>query len=153
MCKFCLGSPVENEIHLLLDSSVYKNVRDNLFLEISETEEIVLSYSNCFKNLRILFAQDSLKWLNLLEDYICKAIKKRETTLKNQKQPPIVSKVILLRLSMGYAPDIIACFFFFFKLLLLLLFTRKNIFACLLSVHITISFSRHEQVCSKFVWI
>ena len=121
MCKFCLGSPVENEIHLLLDSSVYKNVRDNLFLEISETEEIVLSYSNCFKNLRILFAQDSLKWLNLLEDYICKAIKKRETTLKNQKQPPIVSKLILLRLSMGYAPDIIACFFLFFLFFIIII--------------------------------
>ena len=32
-------------------------------------------------------------------------------------------------------------------------FIRKNIFACLFSVHNTISLSHHEQACKSFIFI
>ena len=55
MFKLFPGIVIGNEIHLLLDCPVYKDLRDHLFLLILETEEIVKSYGNRFKKLRILY--------------------------------------------------------------------------------------------------
>ena len=43
ICKLCSGSAIESKIHLLLDYPIYKDLKDNLFLGILETDEIDLS--------------------------------------------------------------------------------------------------------------
>ena len=60
---------------VLLDCPVYKDLKDNLFLGILETDEIDLSYGNNFEKLRILLTQGSLKSHELFGDYIRKVIK------------------------------------------------------------------------------
>ena len=61
-------SGIENEIYLMLDCPVYKDLRDKLFLGILGTEEINLSFTNLYEKLRILFTQESLKSHQLLGD-------------------------------------------------------------------------------------
>ena len=92
--KLCSESAIENEIHLLLGCLFYKDLRNNLFLGILETDGTDLSYGNRFEESRILFTQRSLNTLELLGDYIRKAIRKRGTALTDQT----VSKNNLQRL-------------------------------------------------------
>ena len=54
-----------------------------MFLGILETDKID---GNHFEKLRILLTQASLKSFELLEDYVRKAIEKRETALKDQTE-------------------------------------------------------------------
>ena len=58
--KLCSCGTIEREIYLLLDCTVYKDLRDSLFLGILETNEIDLIYGNRFEKLKILFTQWSL---------------------------------------------------------------------------------------------
>ena len=88
-----MGKAIENEIQLLLDFPVYKDFKYHLFLGILKTRKTNLSYRNIFQKLRILFTQESIKSIELLGNYIRKAIEKREKLLKKQKQPKTPPKV------------------------------------------------------------
>ena len=72
-CKHCSDGAIENEIHLLLNCPVYKDLRYSLFLGNLETDQINLSYGNHFKKKNSIYIW-ALKSLELLGDYILKAI-------------------------------------------------------------------------------
>ena len=71
----------------MLDCPVYKDLRDNFLLGTLKTDEIDLSDGNRFEKLKTLFTQRSLKPLELLEDYIYKAIEKCEAALRMKLCP------------------------------------------------------------------
>ena len=87
-----------------------------MILGIVETYEINLSDGNRLEKLRILFTEGYIKSLGLLQDYIRRVLKNRETALKNNKKqhPPPFLKLMFITMSMWYIHDTMIYFYIYF---------------------------------------
>ena len=78
ICKYCNSSDIEDENHFFFECKRYETIRNDTFQIIKETENINLKTREKTEKLRALFAQGSLKSLNIIGAFIKKAFEIRE---------------------------------------------------------------------------
>ena len=65
ICKNCEKKEIEDEIHIILSSKKYDNIRRKAFNDINEVDNIKLLIRNKVEKLKLFFVEGSLKALNI----------------------------------------------------------------------------------------
>ena len=78
ICKNCEKKEIEDEIHIILSSKKYDNIRRKAFNDINEVDNIKLQIGNKVEKLKFFFAaEDSLKALNIFGQFLMKGLESR----------------------------------------------------------------------------
>ena len=77
ICKNCEKKEIEDEIHIILSSNKYDNIRRKAFNDINEVDNIKLQIGNKVEKLKLFFAEGSLKALNIFGQFLMRAFESR----------------------------------------------------------------------------
>ena len=67
----------ENEIHIIYGCNKYDNIQRKEFNDINEVGNIKLQTRNKVEKLKLFFVEDSLKALNIFEQFLLRAFESR----------------------------------------------------------------------------
>ena len=79
ICKNFEKKEIENEIHIIFSCNKYDNIRRKAFSDITEVDNIKLQIGNKVQveKLKLFFAKDSLKALNIFGQFLLRAFESR----------------------------------------------------------------------------
>ena len=75
--KNCEKKEIENEIHLNFSCNKYDNIRRTAVNDVNEVDIIKLQIGNKVEKLKLLFAESSLKTLNIFGQLLMRSFESR----------------------------------------------------------------------------
>ena len=75
--KNCKRKEIENEIYMIFSCDKYDKIWKKPFKDLNEVDNIKLQIGNKIEKLKIFFAADSLKALNISGQFLTRAFESR----------------------------------------------------------------------------
>ena len=77
ICKYCEKKEIENEIYIIFSCNKYDKIRSKVINNINGVDNIKLQIGYKVEKVKLLFAEGSLKALNIFGQFLMRAFESR----------------------------------------------------------------------------